>query len=166
MSDAEIEAVTVLLVDDEEDDRALVREALRSSGYTVLEANSFRTCVAVFERSLFERSLFERSLSERKQGTIQLLIADVSLEDGNGCDLALALWKRKPDLRVLFVSGHVGAEVCRFYGLAVTDLHFLRKPFAARDLLARVQQVLSADEGFPRLCEVEKPRTSSMGGTE
>ena len=147
----DLKFITVLLVDDEADDRLLVREALRSGGYTVLEADSFQRCVAVFERH---------------QNAVQLLIADVSLEDGNGCDLALALWKRKPDLRVLFVSGHVGSEVCRFYGLEVTDLHFLRKPFTVWDLAARVQQVLTAEEGFPRLCEPEKPRTSTMGSTE
>ena len=147
----DLTSVTVLLVDDEADDRQLVREALRSSGYTVLEADSVQRCTAVFERN---------------QDAVQLLIADVSLEDGNGCDLALTLWKRKPDLRVLFVSGHVGSEVCRFYGLEVTDLHFLRKPFTAEDLAARVQQVLRADQGFPTLCEPEKPRTSTMGGTE
>jgi len=143
--------VTVLLVDDEADDRQLIREALRSSGYTVLEADSVQRCVAVFERN---------------ESAVQLLIADVSLEDGNGCDLALALWKRKADLRVLFVSGHVGSEVCRFYGLEVTDLHFLRKPFTAQDLAARVQQVLSADKGFPTLCEPQKPRTSTRGSSE
>jgi DNA-binding response OmpR family regulator len=147
----DLKSVTVLLVDDEADDRQLVRDALRSGGCTVLEADSFQRCVAVFERN---------------QSKVQLLIADVSLEDGNGCDLALALWKQKPDLRVLFVSGHVGAEVCRFYGLEVTDLHFLRKPFTARDLAERVQQVLIADHGFPTLCKPEKPRTSTMGSTE
>ena len=151
MPHVDLKSVTVLLVDDEADDRQLVREALRSSGCTVLEADSFQRCTAVFEQN---------------QSKVQLLIADVSLADGNGCDLALTLWQRKPDLRVLFVSGHVGAEVCRFYGLEVTDLHFLRKPFTARDLAARVQQVLSAEEGFPRLCEPEKPRTSTMGSPE
>lgn len=151
MPDLAIDSMTVLLVDDEADDRALVREALRSRGYAVLEADSFAGCVAVFERN---------------QDAVQLLIADISLADGNGCDLALALWKQKPDLKVLFVSGHVGAEVCRFYGLEVTDLHFLRKPFTAQQLETRVREVLRASEGFPRLCTPQKPRSSTMGGTE
>src|SRR5437868_14958738 len=111
MPRADIDSITVLLVDDEEDDRELAREVLRSGGYTVLEAGSCEQCTAVFQRN---------------QSAVQLLIADISLADGNGCDLALALWKQKPELKVLFVSGHVGAEVCRFYGLEVTDLHFLR----------------------------------------
>lgn len=149
--ETQIKPVTVLLVDDEADDRALVGQALRSSGYTVLEADNFQQCVEVFEEG---------------RGAVQLLIADISLPDGNGCDLALLLWSRQPDLRVLFVSGHVGAEVCRFYGLEVTDSHFLRKPFKAKELVARVRQVLSDSETFPRLCEPQKPRTSTMGGTE
>ena len=151
MPQAEKNLITVLLVDDEADDRELAREVLRSRGYKVLEADSSGQCTAVFDRN---------------QSIVQLLIADISLADGNGCDLALALWKQKPELKVLFVSGHVGAEVCRFYGLEVTDLHFLRKPFTAEELAARVQQVLNADEGFPRLCTPQKPRTSTMGSTE
>jgi len=151
MPDATNVSITVLLVDDEADDRALIRDGLRSGGYNVLVADGVERCLAVFEQN---------------QAVVQLLIADISLADGNGCDLALALWKRKPDLKVLFVSGHVGAEVCRFYGLEVTDLHFLRKPFTATELGARVQEVLSAAEGFPNLCEPQKTRTSTMGATE
>ena len=60
--------------------------------------------------------------------------------------------KRKSDLRVLFVSGHVGAEVCRFHGLEPSTLHFLGKPFKAADLLARVAQVLDSPE-YPKLYE-------------
>jgi hypothetical protein len=49
---------------------------------------------------------------------------------------------------VLFISGHAGAEVCRFYGLVSPDLHFLEKPFDPIDLLVRVCRVLFSTEPF------------------
>jgi len=78
-----------------------------------------------------------------------LLITDISLPGGNGCELAIALREQKPDLRVLFVSGHVGAEICRYYSLDIFDEHFLPKPFVGTDLISRVKQVLGSPDRFP-----------------
>ena len=44
---------------------------------------------------------------------------------------------------------HIGAEVCKYYGLQVTDLHFLRKPFNEAKFLAAVKKVLQADIKLP-----------------
>jgi DNA-binding response OmpR family regulator len=126
----------ILAVDDEEEDLRLIRDALEQSGYRVLQANSYQQGYSVFSEN---------------RDQIDLLIADVALPDGNGCELALAVRGDRPTLAVLFVSGHVGAEVCRFYGLDVTDLHYLRKPFNAQELVRQVQRVLSSEERFPRL---------------
>jgi two-component system cell cycle sensor histidine kinase/response regulator CckA len=117
---------------------------LREEGYTVLEAESYETAKAV---------------ADSNPG-ISFLIADVALPDGNGCALATAIRGRNDDMQVLFVSGHVGSEVCRYYGLDVTDVHFLRKPFGPADLLARVKQVQESEAGFPRLY-VPKTRSST-----
>jgi CheY-like chemotaxis protein len=127
---------TVLLVDDEESDRDMICATLRTEGFAVLQAGSYQEAYGRFEAN---------------RDSVDLLVADISLPDGNGCELALAIRDSKPDLRVLFVSGHVGAEVCRFYGLDVTDLYFLRKPFAANELSRSVQQVFAGAEPFPRL---------------
>ena len=127
---------TILFVDDEESDRELVSTFLRQEGYTVLEADSYQRADAVFESN---------------SGLVAMLIADISLPDGNGCELALTIRERKPNIRVLFVSGHVGAEVCKYYGLDVGDLYFLRKPFSRADLINRVREMFAAAEPFPRL---------------
>ena len=82
---------------------------------------------------------------------ISFLVADVALPDGNGCALAIALRQKFPKLKVLFVSGHVGGEACRYYGLEVTNAHFLRKPFVASDLVVRVKEVMVSKEPFPDL---------------
>jgi len=54
----------------------------------------------------------------------------------------------RPDMKVLFISGHAGAELCRFYGLVNPDLHFLEKPFKPIDLLVRVWRVLFSSVRF------------------
>ena len=139
---------TILLVDDEESDREQIRNILHSEDYMVLEAGTYPDAQRVFEEN---------------RDAVDLLIADISLPDENGCDLAIALREQKADLRVLFISGHVGAEVCRFYGLEVTDEHFLRKPFLPVDLLERVSQILKSAAAFPKLCEPPKPKTRTAG---
>ena len=83
--------------------------------------------------------------------SISFLVADVALPDGNGCALATAFASSTRKMQVLFVSGHVGSEVCRYYGLDVSDSHFLRKPFEPADLVARVKQVVKAKAPFPPL---------------
>jgi len=127
---------TILAVDDEVSDRERMLEILQGQGYAVLAAGDFTQAVRVFRDS---------------QDAIVLLIADISLPGKNGCDLAKELLAIKPDLKVLFVSGHVGLEVCRFYGLAPSDLHFLRKPFELEEFVARVREVLSSNQPVPGL---------------
>jgi len=138
----------ILLVDDEATERENLRQILLGEGYSVLAAETYQDALIVFDRH---------------RGSVGLLVADISLPGGNGCELAITLRSQKPNLRVLFVSGHVGAEVCQYYGLDVSDEHFLRKPFSAADLLSRVTQVLNSADAFPRLCEPPKPKTRTAG---
>src|SRR5262245_51528330 len=139
---------TVLLVDDEAGDREEMGRILCGEGYSVLTADSYREALAVYDRH---------------GSSIRLLIADISLPGGNCCELDIGLRAQNPDMRVLFVSGHVGPEVCQCYRLEVTDEHFLRKPFAAADLLSRVSQILNSEPSFPALCEPPSPKTSAAG---
>src|SRR5258707_12390548 len=124
----------LFLVDDEEPDRIQMREILERESHTLIEAGTYQEALAAFDGN---------------RDSIELLISDISLPGGNGCELAIALRKRKPDLRVLFVAGHVGAEICPYYSLEVSDEHFLRKPFASADLKSRVKQVLNSPDSFP-----------------
>ena len=139
---------TVLLVDDEETDRTSIRESLQSEGFQIIEAGAYREAAQAFAAN---------------QSSIALLIADISLPDGNGCELAVTLRNDKPDLRVLFVSGHVGAEVCRFYGLEITDVHFLRKPFTGKQLISRVRRVMKSPHTFPRRFSSGTVQSSGTG---
>jgi DNA-binding response OmpR family regulator len=121
-----VNSITVLVVDDENRDRAQVASALAAKGYSVLQAYCYSDAMAVFEMN---------------RDAVTLLISDVALPDGNGCALALAMKKQKADLRVLFISFQVGTEICKYYGLSVRHLHLLRKPFNGAKLLSRVRRV-------------------------
>ena len=135
---------TILIVDDEAEDLATMSAALRALGFRVFESSNYDDAMGTFDLH---------------RGEIDLLLSDISLPGNNGCELARALLKVKPDLKVLFVSGYAGAEVVRFYGLSIADAHFLRKPFTATALVARARDVLSAApialaEATPPLAQV------------
>ena len=123
----EIGPINILVVDDEEVDINFVRGVLeRDRRFTVFSAGNFDEAVREFEL----------------RQPIDLALLDVALPGRNGVDLAKHLLGLQPDLRILFVSGHVGASVIRFYGMNAGDEHFLQKPFTAVTLLERVEQAL------------------------
>jgi DNA-binding response OmpR family regulator len=124
----------LLIVDDEQIDRELFRNILQRQGHTILEASNYSQAVETFDRHSRQ---------------VDLLIADVALPERNGCELAKHLLGIEPQLGVLFVSGFVGYEVCKQYGIPVSDLHFLPKPFVARELVARVDEILNSPRNSP-----------------
>jgi len=83
---------------------------------------------------------------DRQSDRIDLLLIDVSLPDRNGCELAKSALAVRPSVQVLLMSGLAGAQVCKFYGIPATDVHFLEKPFGDSALLARVKYILGSTE--------------------
>jgi len=139
---------TILIVDDEPDDLGRMRSALQAEGFKVLEAGNYDTALSTFDLH---------------REDIGILITDISLPGNNGCELARTVFKVNPDIKVLFVSGHAGAEICRFYGLSVSDFHFLRKPFAMDSMVARVHGLIASQAPleifakFPAIASSAKP---------
>jgi DNA-binding NtrC family response regulator len=117
---------TILLIDDEASQRSFMRRALEDAEYEVLEGADFNDALVIHRQY---------------QGTIDVVLTDVSLPGHNGYVLVKALLDLRPGLSAIFMSGLAGAEVCRFYGMATTDLHFLEKPFTRDELLHRVSRV-------------------------
>jgi DNA-binding response OmpR family regulator len=118
---------TILVIDDEPEQRDLVRTMLRHDAYAILEASNYDEGLAVQNAHL---------------GVIDLVLIDVSLPGRNGYDLSKALLAIEPHLKLLFVSGHAGAELCKFFAMPLTDVHFLQKPFNSAELIERVRFVL------------------------
>jgi DNA-binding response OmpR family regulator len=122
---------TILVVDDEAAQRELIRAILDREAFAVLEAPDFDEALDIQQQHL---------------GEIDLLLIDLSLPGGNGYDLSKALLAVEPRLKVLMVSGHAGAEICKFFEISTTDLHFLQKPFQPQELLDHVRAIMeSAD---------------------
>jgi two-component system cell cycle sensor histidine kinase/response regulator CckA len=116
---------TVLVVEDDDPVRSLLREVLRRQGYVVLEACDG---VAALE------------LADSNELPIDLLVSDFLLPSLSGPELGRALRSRFPALRVLYVSGYPSAEAAGAEPTEPGD-RCLQKPFnpAALAALARRQ---------------------------
>jgi signal transduction histidine kinase len=117
---------TLLVVEDQEQVRALTMDVLRRSGYKVLGASGVQAALATVAAHAEE---------------IHLLVADVILEDGNGRTLYEKLVAVRPSLRVLFMSGYT-ADVIGHHGVLMEGEHFIQKPFSLLAFTGKVRDVL------------------------
>jgi DNA-binding NtrC family response regulator len=84
-------------------------------------------------------------LGREALGEIHLLMTDVVMPEMNGRDLAKNLLPLYPRLKRLFMSGYT-ANIIAHEGVLDDDVHFIQKPFSARDLAAKVREVLDFGE--------------------
>jgi PAS domain S-box-containing protein len=119
---------TVLVAEDEDGVRELLRKVLTEFGYTVLTARHGRDALML--------------AGDRSVG-IDLLVTDVVMPEMNGRELVETLHDRRPDLKVLYISGYTDDEVVQ-RGISGSEVAFMRKPFAAEELVRRVREVLDA----------------------
>ncbi|HEX3274311.1 MAG TPA: response regulator, partial [Gemmatimonadales bacterium] len=122
---------TVLVAEDEDGVRELLRKALTGFGYTVLTARHGRDALM---------------MAGQRGDRIDLLVTDVVMPEMSGRELAETLLDRRPGLKVLYISGYTDDEVLQ-RGLRGADLGLLRKPFTAEDLVRRVREVLDQPAG-------------------
>jgi two-component system cell cycle sensor histidine kinase/response regulator CckA len=117
---------TILVVEDDPVIREMVKLILDEAGFEVLSAPSADQADLIADG-------FPRA--------IHLLLSDVMMPDVSGPELAKRLKGRRPEMRVMLMSGFAdGAMLVLNYGW-----HFIRKPFLASALLARVNDVLQTD---------------------
>jgi len=117
---------TVLVAEDEDGVRELLRKVLTEFGYSVLTARHGRDALlAAAERA----------------GGIDLLVTDVVMPEISGRELAETLRDRRPGLKVLYISGYTDDEVLQ-RGVSGREMAFVRKPFAAEELVRRVRSLL------------------------
>jgi CheY-like chemotaxis protein len=120
---------TILLVEDDEMVRNLVRETLEGQGYTILDAAGPKEA---------------HRMAERFQGAIHLMITDVVMPKASGRDLAQQLTSCRPDMKVLYMSGYTDGAILNS-GLLRKEVAFLQKPFMPAALAAMVREVLEGD---------------------
>lgn len=119
---------TILLVEDEDEVRAVLHQILVGKGYRVLQAGSGEEALAI---------------SRLHRGTIHLLLSDVTMPEMKGPELAQRLRAERPGTRVIFMSGYnderlsdggLGSPIC------------LQKPFSPQALSETVRVILDEAE--------------------
>jgi PAS domain S-box-containing protein len=118
---------TVLVVEDQEQVRSFVTSILESLGYNTLSAADGATALA---------------LAINHHGPIDLLLTDVILPGINGKQLAEQLKLLRPEIAVLFTSGHP-RNVIASSGVLDPDVAFIAKPYSPEDLAAKLREVLA-----------------------
>ncbi len=121
---------TVLLVEDAEAVRSVVRQILERWGYTIIEASTPQMALR---------------MSAEHRGSIDLLLTDVVMPDMGGRRLAEELVSLRPDLKVLYMSGYTDDAIVRHLVLD-GDVAFLPKPFSPDALVHAIRSVLDADD--------------------
>ena len=120
---------TILVVEDEEALRKVVLRTLGAAGYKVLTA-------ADGDEALLK--------SAAHAGDIHLLLTDVVMPRMSGRVLAQELSKKRPTVRVLYMSGYTDDAIFH-HGVLDAGTHFLAKPFTAAVLARKVREVLDGD---------------------
>jgi two-component system cell cycle sensor histidine kinase/response regulator CckA len=119
---------TVLLVEDEESVRELVREALEGRGYNVCSARNGNEALAI---------------AARQELKIDLMITDVVMPGMGGRELANRMAAVRPGTRVLYLSGYT-EDAIMHHGVLEPGTAFLQKPFTLDALALKVREVLDS----------------------
>ncbi|HEX6026931.1 MAG TPA: ATP-binding protein [Solirubrobacter sp.] len=120
---------TIMVVEDDDGVRELVRLMLEANGYEVLAVQDAEEAARV--------------CTERPSG-VDLLLTDVMMPEVNGRALAERLGALSPSMRILFMSGYSDEAVHRHGLLGDRSAAFLEKPFTERTLARKVREVLDS----------------------
>ncbi len=121
---------TVLLVEDEPAVRVVAKKILERLGYSVLPAATVADAA---------------SICDSHAATIHLLLTDVVMPGKNGVALAAELSARRPDMKVLYMSGYTDNSIGS-HGQLDSNAGFLQKPFTAELLARKLRSVLDGTE--------------------
>ena len=117
---------TVLVVEDEEGVRTLIRLALASAGYKILELEEA-------EKTLEFCATYD--------GPIHLLLTDVVMPKMSGPLVAEMVSAVRPNIKVLYMSGYTDDAIVH-HGVLGQDMPFIQKPFSQMALRKKIREVL------------------------
>jgi PAS domain S-box-containing protein len=121
---------TILLVEDEDMVRQVASRILVRHGYTVLEAASGRDALLV---------------SQEHAGPIHLMLTDVVMPGMSGWETAENLKPHRPEMKVLFMSGHTENTIVH-HGVLDPGVAFIQKPFRYNVLAQKIREMLDASQ--------------------
>jgi PAS domain S-box-containing protein len=119
---------TVLVVEDEDQVRAILTEILTGQGYNVLSASNGDEALLI---------------SQDPGHAIKLLITDVVMPQMSGRELAEQVSGLRPNLPILYMSGYTDDAIVR-HGLLDEKLNFIQKPFDSAGVARKVREVLDS----------------------
>lgn len=129
---------TILVVEEEDSLRVLVRDILAGKGHQVLDAGTGQIAV---------------DLAAAHRGTIDLLITDLILRGMSGVDVSKEIARRHPKLKSLYLEDHSPSTMIS-RGIPLTGLEYLAKPVRLKALVRKVNELL----GLPPEPEASAPR--------
>ncbi|MGC4087909.1 MAG: PAS domain S-box protein [Polyangiaceae bacterium] len=132
---------TVLLVEDEDQVRALAVTILRRHGYQVLEASGGGDALLI---------------CEQYRGEIHILLTDVIMPRMSGRELWERLAPLRPNMKVLFMSGYTDDAIVH-HGVLSSELAFVQKPLMPAPLLLKLRNVLDSAVTLHELGVVSAP---------
>lgn len=124
---------TLLVVEDEDQVRAILEQMLKELGYKVIAAASGPEAL---------------DLARKQAGLIDLMITDLVMPQMSGRELVDRMRQQEPNIKVLFMSGYTDDAIVR-HGLLDASLEFLQKPFDAAGVASKVRQVLDGGARAP-----------------
>jgi DNA-binding response OmpR family regulator len=127
MSDASVERPTVLVVDEEEDLRDIMRRMLERRGFATLVAGDVDQALAA---------------CRDHHGPIDVLVTDLNLPGASGAELCRAVRALRPDVRVIYISG-LPKDIAVSKGLIEEDALLVKKPFTASTLIEALHAALA-----------------------
>jgi two-component system cell cycle sensor histidine kinase/response regulator CckA len=117
---------TILLVEDETPVRIFSNSALVGKGYKVLEAECAESALAIVEKN---------------GNKIDLIITDVVMPGISGPDMVKQIYKKYPNIKVIFMSGYGEDAFVESFG-EDRKFHFLSKPYTLKQLATKVKEVM------------------------
>ncbi len=121
----------ILVVDDDNAVRTVLKSLLEEAGYAVHLAESGEHCLGLIEHVCFD-----------------LIILDVVMPELGGIETILKLRSKRPDQKTIVISGKVPTQTAAFRRLVRNfgTRAVLQKPFDGETILAEVKSALSTDQ--------------------
>ena len=125
-------SATILLVEDNSNLSELLQRTLEGAGFSVLSATDGLEAIRLFEQH---------------EGTIHLVLTDISMPHLNGIQLAERIWLVRPKMKLMFITGFADQfpEATR---LAKNGANILEKPFLPSELVRRVEEILNQGDSL------------------
>lgn len=117
----------ILVIDDDDAVRNILRLLLENAGYRVLSAANGPEGLTTFRRH---------------QADISLVITDMMMPEMDGPEVIEALRKISPELKIIAISGLMDANRSRINRLAGPPIECLAKPITSKDLFAAIDRAI------------------------